>query len=119
MTIGMISGLRRKARCAQRPTSRPIICSSWWASPMPSAAGARQRLLDDLHGGVEGVRLVLEAADQEVGRVGELAGVGVDDRQHGDDALLGQRAAVLEGGLGDAADGLARRRRRCPRGPCR
>ena len=39
--------------------------------------------------------LVHEAAHQEVRRVGQLAGVGVDDGQHRDDALLGEGTAVL------------------------
>jgi hypothetical protein len=38
MTMGMITGLRRNVWCDQRPMSRLIICSSWWGSPIPSAA---------------------------------------------------------------------------------
>ena len=53
------------------------------------------------------------------GRVGQLAGVGVDDGEHRDHALLGERAAVLEVRLGGAADLVCRRRTRCRRGPCR
>ena len=107
MTIGMISGVRRNARCAQRRdvAADHLLELVGVADALGGRAG--QRLLDDLHGGLEVARRVLEAADQEVGRVGERAGVGVDDRQHGDHALLGERAAVLERGLGDPADDLA------------
>jgi hypothetical protein len=50
---------------------------------------------------------VHEAAGEEVRGLDQLAGVGVDDRHHGDDALLGERAPVLQRRLGRAADGHA------------
>jgi hypothetical protein len=36
-----------------------------------------------------------EASDQELGRFGQLAGVGIDDGEHGDDLFLGECAPVL------------------------
>ena len=71
---------------------------------MPSAAARASVFSMTCTAGSKAFGLVHEAADQEVGRLGELAGVGVDDGEHRDDALLGQRPAVLERGLGDAAD---------------
>ena len=43
--------------------------------------GVCQRLLHHGLGGVEGVGVVNEAADEEVGRVREQAGVGVHDQR--------------------------------------
>ena len=51
------------------------------------------------------VLVVDETAGQEVRRLGQPAGVGVDERTTVIDTLLGQGAPVLQGRLGDAADG--------------
>src|SRR3954451_4592282 len=63
-----------------------------------------QGLLDDGDDRLEGGVVVDEAAGQEVGGLGEGAGVCVDDRHHRDHAFGGEGEAVLEGRFGGAAD---------------
>ncbi len=50
-------------------------------------------------------RVAVEAVGEVVGLLGELAGVGVDDADDRDDALLGEGAAHVQRLLGGSTDG--------------
>ena len=104
---------RAAAVVAVRPAGRrrgAISCSSWCAVADAllgrACASAFSITRDD---GVEGVLVVHEAAGQEVRRLGQLAGVGVDD---GDD---GDRRPPRRGCGGPSATPRWRRRRSCRR----
>ena len=79
MTIGMMSGLRRNFLYAHRPTVAGDHLLELVGFADALRGGPRERLLDDGNRGLEGRRVVDEAADEEVRRLGQLAGVGVDD----------------------------------------
>src|SRR5690606_5165338 len=55
----------------------------------------------------EGRVLDAGTAGLDVRSAGDLAGGGVDDHEDGDDALVAEDLAVLQGGLTDVADGEA------------